>query len=164
MSDPALTYVALGILIFVVVVLAFAAIAAATVPHAIARARNHPHQDAIGAAGWISLLTLHAIWPIVWVWSLAWRPDRGWGFATPSSAPEAPAALTNADVEDLRNRIASSAHGSELTFLASQVEELRRMVNQGAKTSQIATLAGQLDEMHRRLSVLEGRPPIAEIR
>ncbi len=164
MSDPALSYVALGILIFVAVVLVFAVIAIATVPHAIARARNHPHQDAIGAAGWVSLFTLHAIWPIVWIWSLAWRPDRGWGFSMPSTAPEGPAMLTNADVEALRSRIAASAHGSELTFLGSQVEELRRMVNQGAKTTQIATLAGQLDELHRRLSVLEGRPPIAEIR
>ena len=25
--------------------------------------RDHPHQDAIHVAGWVSLFTLHAIWP-----------------------------------------------------------------------------------------------------
>ena len=50
------------------------------VPYDIARHRDHPHQDAIHAAGWVSLFTLHALWPFLWIWAMLYRPDRGWGF------------------------------------------------------------------------------------
>ncbi|WP_375275332.1 DUF3302 domain-containing protein [Methylorubrum thiocyanatum] len=75
-----LDHLALGILAFVFLVLFYAVIAVLDVPHEIARRRDHPHQDAIGAAGWVSLFTLHALWPLLWVWAMAYRPDRGWGF------------------------------------------------------------------------------------
>jgi len=39
----------------------------------IARERNHPHQDAIRCAGWISLFALHLPWPLLWVWSMLYR-------------------------------------------------------------------------------------------
>jgi hypothetical protein len=45
----------------------------------IAKSRDHPHQDAIHAAGWVSLFMQHALWPVVWIWAMAYRPDRGWG-------------------------------------------------------------------------------------
>ena len=41
---------------------------------------RHPHQDAIHYAGWVSLFTLHAIWPFLWIWATIWRKERGWGF------------------------------------------------------------------------------------
>lgn len=25
-------------------------------------------------------MTLHAIWPFLWIWSTLWRKERGWGF------------------------------------------------------------------------------------
>ncbi|HFU2422400.1 TPA: DUF3302 domain-containing protein, partial [Klebsiella variicola] len=37
---------------------------------------------AIHVAGWISLFTLHAIWPFLWIWATLYRPDRGWGMAS----------------------------------------------------------------------------------
>jgi hypothetical protein len=43
-----------------------------------AKARNHQHQDAIHAAGWVSLFTLHAIWPFLWIWATIYRPERFW--------------------------------------------------------------------------------------
>jgi Protein of unknown function (DUF3302) len=76
-----LDYVALGILFFVVITLFYAIIAIHDVPYEIAKRRNHPHQDAIHVAGWVSLFTLHAIWPFLWIWAMTYRPDRGWGFA-----------------------------------------------------------------------------------
>jgi Protein of unknown function (DUF3302) len=75
-----LDYVALAILFFVVITLFYAIIAIHDVPYEIAKHRNHPHQDAIHVAGWVSLFTLHAIWPFLWIWAMAYRPDRGWGF------------------------------------------------------------------------------------
>ena len=51
------------------------------IPYEIAKRRNHPHQDAIHVAGWVSLFTLHAIWPFLWIWATLYKPDRGYGFA-----------------------------------------------------------------------------------
>jgi hypothetical protein len=52
------------------------------IPYEIAKSRNHPHQDAIGAATWVSLFTLGVLWPFLWIWAMAYRPDRGWGFSS----------------------------------------------------------------------------------
>jgi len=51
-----LSYFALAILFFVVLTLAYGMIAIHDIPYHIAKARNHPHQDAIHAGGWISSL------------------------------------------------------------------------------------------------------------
>lgn len=76
-----LDYVALAILFFVVITLFYAVIAIHDVPYEIAKHRGHPHQDAIHVAGWVSMFTLHAIWPFLWIWAMLYRPDRGWGFS-----------------------------------------------------------------------------------
>jgi Protein of unknown function (DUF3302) len=106
MGDPFLNYFALFLLIFVVVVLFYGIIAIHDIPAKIAEARHHPHQDAIPAAGWVSLFTLHALWPFLWIWAMAYRPERGWGF--PSQSAEAGGQpLGNAmELEDLRRRVA----------------------------------------------------------
>jgi len=106
MGDPFLNYFALGLLIFVVVVLFYGIIAIHDIPYKIAESRDHPHQDAIHAAGWVSLFTLHALWPFLWIWAMAYRPERGWGFShQPSGAAAAPPASPN-ELEELRRRIA----------------------------------------------------------
>ena len=81
--DTFLNYFALGLLIFVIITLFYGIIAIHDVPYEIAHRRNHPHQDAIHAAGWVSLFTLHAIWPFLWIWAMLYRPDRGWGLKDP---------------------------------------------------------------------------------
>jgi len=73
-----ISYFALGILIFVVLVLAYGMIAIHDIPYHLAKARNHPHQDAIHVGGWVSLFTLHAIWPFLWLWATAYHPDYGY--------------------------------------------------------------------------------------
>ena len=112
--DTFLNYFALGLLIFVLVTLFYGIIAIHDVPYEIAKHRNHPHQDAIHAAGWVSLFTLHALWPFLWIWAMLYRPERGWGLdhGTPATAASSPEAL-----ESLRAR----------------VEELERRLGQGAK-------------------------------
>jgi hypothetical protein len=72
---------ALGILVFIAASLLFGAIVMVGIPHKIAVGRNHPHQDAIYFAGWVSLFTLHVIWPLLWVWSAAYREDPAPKFA-----------------------------------------------------------------------------------
>src|SRR5689334_14003297 len=59
LGDPFLNYFALGLLIFVVVVIFYGIIAIHDIPAQIAEKRHHPHRDAIHAAGWVSLFTLH---------------------------------------------------------------------------------------------------------
>jgi hypothetical protein len=78
--DTFLNYFALGLLIFVIITLFYGIIAIHDVPYEIAKARDHPRQDAIHAAGWVSLFTLHVLWPFLWIWAMLYHPDRGWGF------------------------------------------------------------------------------------
>lgn len=77
-----LDYFALGVLFFVIVVIFYGVIAIHDIPYEIAKKRNHPQQDALHIAGWVSLFTLHAIWPFLWIWATLYREDRGWGFST----------------------------------------------------------------------------------
>lgn len=104
LDDPFLNYFALGLLFFVVAVLFYGIIAIHDIPHIIAESRHHPHQDAIYAAGWVSLFTLHALWPFLWIWAMAYRPDRGWGFSHPATSA-AGSAEHAAELENLRRRL-----------------------------------------------------------
>ncbi len=83
-----LEYVALGMLIVVTLVIFYGIIAIHDIPYEIAHKRNHPQQDAIHVAGWVSLFTLHAIWPFLWIWATLYREDRGWGFSSTDGKPE----------------------------------------------------------------------------
>jgi hypothetical protein len=71
------------------------------IPAKIAESRHHPHQDAIHAAGWVSLFTLHVLWPFLWIWAMAYRPDRGWGFSHPGTTAES----ADNEFENLRRRV-----------------------------------------------------------
>jgi Protein of unknown function (DUF3302) len=106
MGDPFLNYFALFLLIFVVVVLFYGIIAIHDIPAKIAESRDHPHQDAIHAAGWVSLFTLHALWPFLWIWAMAYRPERGWGISHRSAADAGGEADKSSELEDLRRRVA----------------------------------------------------------
>jgi len=73
-----LSWFALVLLIFVICTLAYGMIAIHDIPYLIAKKRNHPHQDAIHYGGWVSLFTLHAIWPFLWIWATAYHPKYGY--------------------------------------------------------------------------------------
>lgn len=114
LHDPFLNYFALGLLIFVVAVLFYGIIAIHDVPYLIAKGRNHPHQDAIHAAGWVSLFTLHALWPFLWIWAMTYRPERGWGFNDqphPTAIPPGGQNDVTDDVKAVRQGIAESESG-----------------------------------------------------
>ncbi|QLA09275.1 DUF3302 domain-containing protein [Enterobacter ludwigii] len=64
---------------FVFLVLFYGIVAIHGIPYNIAKKRNHPHADAIHTAGWISLFTIHAIWPLLWIWATLYQQDPGWG-------------------------------------------------------------------------------------
>ena len=100
-----LDYFALFILFFVVVVLFYGIIAIHDIPYEIAKARNHPHQDAIHVTGWISLLTLHVLWPFLWIWATLYRPDRGWGMNTSTMQQDEVTKSLAQELEAMRMRI-----------------------------------------------------------
>lgn len=81
-----LDYFALGVLIFVFLVIFYGIIILHDIPYLIAKKRNHPHADAIHVAGWVSLFTLHVIWPFLWIWATLYRPERGWGMQSHDSS------------------------------------------------------------------------------
>ena len=100
-----LDYFALGLLIFVGIVLFYGIIAIHDIPYEIAKHRNHPQQDALHVAGWISLFTLHAIWPFLWIWATLYREDRGWGFGTPDGTGAEEMAKVEAEMKVLATRL-----------------------------------------------------------
>lgn len=110
--DTFLNYFALGLLIFVLITLFYGILAIHDVPYDIARHRDHPHQDAIHAAGWVSLFTLHAIWPFLWIWAMLYRPDRGWGLKD-SASKGTNLSSHNGELEELRQRVAELERRSE---------------------------------------------------
>lgn len=73
-STRILDWIGAGLLIFVFLVLVYGIIYIHDIPYEIAKKRDHPHQDAIHAAGWLSLFLLHVIWPFLWIWALLYKP------------------------------------------------------------------------------------------
>ena len=73
-----LDYLALVILLVGLTVTFYAFIFVHDIPYKIAKARQHPYAEAIHVGGWLSLFTLHAIWPFVWIWAVSYRkPGEG---------------------------------------------------------------------------------------
>jgi hypothetical protein len=108
-----LDYFALTLLIVISVILIYAAIYIHDIPYEMAVKRNHPHQDAIHYGGWLSLFTLHAIWPFLWIWATMYRPESGYGFggstdgSTDGSNEDLAIAVTELEktVQDLQDQL-----------------------------------------------------------
>lgn len=94
-----LDYFALFLVFFVAIIIFYGIIVIHDIPYEIAVHRNHPHQDALHIAGWVSLFTLHVLWPFLWIWATLYREDRGWGFSTDGVASGGGAPSGNADLE-----------------------------------------------------------------
>jgi hypothetical protein len=118
--DTFLNYFALGLLIFVVITLFYGIIAIHDVPYEIAHRRDHPHQDAIHAAGWVSLFTLHALWPFLWIWAMLYRPERGWGFAHGSASESE----ISSQMDDLLRRVQDLEARAKLPELPAKTERI----------------------------------------
>ena len=66
-----LDYLALVILLVGLVLVFYTFIYIHDIPHKLAGRRHHPHEEAIHVACWLSLFTLHAMWPIVFIWAVS---------------------------------------------------------------------------------------------
>jgi hypothetical protein len=65
-----LDYLSLVILIAGLTLTFYAFIYIHDLPHKIAKKRHHPHEEAIHVACWLSLLTIHAMWPFIYIWAV----------------------------------------------------------------------------------------------
>jgi hypothetical protein len=72
-----LDYLALVILLVGLTLVFYTFIYIHDLPHEIAKDREHPHEEAIHVACWLSLFTLHAIWPIVFIWAVSHKKHVG---------------------------------------------------------------------------------------
>ncbi len=122
-----LDYFALGVLIFVAITLFYGIIAIHDIPYDIARHRNHPQQDALHVAGWVSLFTLHAIWPFLWIWATLYREDRGWGFQSQGAAPTTTNAQTATELAELKG---------EIRAVSARLKTLEHPVEPGVRAEQ----------------------------
>jgi len=107
-----LDYFALFLVFFVVIFMFYGIIVIHDIPYEIAQHRNHPHQDAIHVAGWVSLFTLHVIWPFLWIWAYLYDEKKGWGF------------------QSKHQSLISSDGNIEVTHQAQQIEQLTLQVEQ----------------------------------
>jgi len=110
-----LNYFALGVLIAVFLILFYGVIIIHDIPYMLAKKRQHPHQDAIHVAGWVSLFTLHAIWPLLWIWATLYRPERGWGMSEKAEQPDVLQARINqleSELQRMQTQVAAQSSSS----------------------------------------------------
>ena len=100
-----LDYFALTLLIVISLILIYVVIYIHDIPYEMAVKRNHPHQDAIHYGGWLSLFTLHAIWPFLWIWATLYKPDVGYGFRSGEGGSDAGLANTVKELEKTVNEL-----------------------------------------------------------
>lgn len=104
-----LEYVSLGILCLGATMVVYVFLFIHDIPYRVAKKRGHPQAEAIHVACWLSLFTLQALWPIVFMWAVSNRLPltvsvaRGGG--TPS--PDLPDISAEATVAELRESIAA---------------------------------------------------------
>ena len=110
-----LDYFALTLLIVISIILIYAAIYIHDIPYEMAVKRNHPHQDAIHYGGWLSLFTLHAIWPFLWIWATLYRPESGYGFGTSKDGSTKDLANTVAELEKTVSDLQEQIHAMRRT-------------------------------------------------
>jgi hypothetical protein len=116
-----LSYVALAMLVIVIIVVVYGFIWIHDIPYRLAKKRNHPNLHAIHIACWLSLFTLHALWPFVFLWAITKKPQM--------------------EVIVVSDRTAGDASAGRLSDNGEDVAALRRMVSQ---------LASRVDELEKR--------------
>ena len=97
-------YFSLFLLFFIFISLYYATVFVCNLPYEIARKRNHPHQQSILIAGWISLFTLFVIWPFLWIWASLYEEGKGWGFTESNGSGNKTTPSLEKQLSDLQNR------------------------------------------------------------
>ena len=72
-----LDYLSLGILLLALTLVFYTFVYIHDLPHMIAKRREHPHEEAIHVACWLSLFTLHALFLARRRWPNDWESGPG---------------------------------------------------------------------------------------
>ncbi|MCK3656974.1 GTPase [Pasteurellaceae bacterium Macca] len=113
---------------FACIAIFYSVIAIHDIPYEIAKKRNHPHLEAIHYAGWVSLFTLHVIWPFLWIWATLWDSEKGWNRQDHQQLLK---------LQDMSNQIPQLEHQHQQ--LEQEVSALRQ---------QVAQLSAQLAQLN----------------
>ena len=57
-------------------------------------------------AGWVSMFTVHAIWPFLWIWATLYNEERGWGMGN-SAAGDGDGGLLGDRLKAIETRLAN---------------------------------------------------------
>lgn len=106
-----LDYLALVILIAGLTLVFYGFIYIHDLPYQIAKKRHHPHAEAIHVASWLSLFTLHAIWPFVYIWSVMHKKSDEESQATGKVEP-----------------VTAMAHSADFGLRLARMEQRLKMV------------------------------------
>jgi fatty acid desaturase len=104
-----LSYFSLVVLLIGLMLVFYTFIYIHDIPYEIAKKRGHSQAEAIHVACWLSLFTLHAIWPIVYIWAIA-KP-RPLSVAIESGGLHATDDTTLAQIAALEERIRTLESG-----------------------------------------------------
>ncbi|RKF13209.1 DUF3302 domain-containing protein [Alginatibacterium sediminis] len=138
-----LDFFALGLLVFVGLTIFYGVIAIHDIPYEIAKKRNHPQQDALHVAGWVSLFTLHVLWPFLWIWATLYREDRGWGFVDKTQANNNEEAVT----QDTQLPAATdTAQLEKIEKLEQQLQLLQRQMVLLSRQNQLDESSSQKEQ------------------
>src|SRR3954447_9034261 len=104
-----LDYLSLIILLMGLTLVFYGFIYIHDLPYKIAKKRHHPHEEAIHVACWLSLFTLHALWPFIYIWAVMHakrEDDAARGKVAPfTGAGAAAGAAANGSAVDLGVRL-----------------------------------------------------------
>lgn len=110
-----LDYVALGVILFLLVLITAAIVVLGSLPGKIARRRGHPWPDAVNVASWIGLAT-GVFWPVAFIWAFLPIPQR-------SASSEVKAGPSGTAPQALEERVAT---------LEAAIEKLQAESKEGA--------------------------------
>jgi hypothetical protein len=111
-----LEYAALALTLTMMTFIIYLVIYIHDIPYEIAKKRDHPHQDAIHVAGWVSLFLLHTIWPLLWIWAYLYTPGKK---------------FMQFEVADARSR----EQGEKIAQLEQRIESMTAMLSELKATS-----------------------------
>jgi Protein of unknown function (DUF3302) len=125
-----LEYLALGLLLTVVTGLFYVFMYIHDIPYEIAEKRHHPQKDAIYWGCWLSLFTLHVLWPFIFLWAVSKPPKV-----------ELSGEDSTADRKPDRDGDSSVVHRGRESTSANEIKLLRE---------QVAALQSRLAAIERR--------------
>lgn len=103
--EPYLNHFALILLLCMAIGGVYLIIFIHDIPYEIAKKRNHPHQDAFHAAGWVSLFLMHTIWPLLWIWAYWYKEDSPQKISFERSDSEDQIAALESQIEMLKSQL-----------------------------------------------------------